>query len=128
MLRGRQRWITIACFASWALGPAIGIAYAAHELEHHGLRAQDHSHAAQAAEAFLHGHVHDDNAGDHGHELVPPSLTPSRLGQPDQVAPATVSSATGWSRPESVLRFFGSPPEPTALAPPDFSALCVLRL
>jgi hypothetical protein len=128
MFRGRHRWAAIACFASWALGPAIGMGLAAHELEHHGSVSREHSHAARAAEAFLHGHLHEDDTDDHAHELTPPSFTPSRLGKGGQFVRAAVSSAGALPRPHGVLRSSGPPPEPTGLAPPDPFGLCVLRL
>ena len=128
MFRARRRWIAIACFASWALGPAIGIGLAAHELEHHGSEVQDHSHAARSAAVVLHGHFHEDDAGDHSHQLAPPSHTPSRLGQHGQVVLAAVTPAGTPARPDCDFRPPSRPPEPTALAPPDFFGLCVLRL
>ncbi len=128
MLRARHRWTAIACFGAWALGPAIGIGLAAHELEHHRAEPQNHSHAAQAAEAFLHGHVHGDDADDHVHDLVPPSFTPSRLSQQVQSAQAAVAPAGVLARPAGLFRADGPPPEPNALAPPDSYRLCVLRL
>ena len=128
MLRTRHRLIAIACFACWAFAPAIGIGLAAHELEHHGAEPQDHSHAAQAAEAFLHGHVHEDDAGDHVHDLAPPSSTPSRLGKQLQFQQAAVVPAGTPARSANLSQADGPPPEPTALAPPDPYGLCVLRL
>jgi hypothetical protein len=128
MLLAHRRYMTIACSAAWALGPAIGIGFAAHELEHHGAEPQDHSHAAQAAEAFLHGHVHEDGAGDHVHDLAPPSLTPSRLGKQLQFQQAAVAPAGSPARSTSLFHADGPPPEPNALAPPDSYRLCVLRL
>lgn len=128
MLRAHRRWTVIACFAAWALWPAIGIGLAAHELEHHGAEPQDHSHAAQAAEAFLHGHVHEDDADDHVHDLAPPSFTPSRLAKQLQSQQAAVAPACSPARPASLFHADGPPPEPNALAPPDFHRLCVLRL
>lgn len=128
MFRAHRRWAAIACFAAWALGPAMGIALAAHELEHHAAGPRDHSHAAQAAEAFLHGHVHEDDADDHVHDLAPPPFTPSRLGRQLQAEQAAVAPANSPVRPASLLQANGLPPEPNALAPPDSFRLCVLRL
>ena len=124
----RRRWTAIACFASWALGPVIGIGLAAHELDHHGSEFQGHAHVAQSAAVVLHGHFHEDDSDDHSHELVPPSSTLSRLVRHGQVVLASVTPAGTLSRPDSDFRPPGPPPEPPALAPPDPFALCVLRL
>lgn len=127
MPRTRRRWTAIACFAAWAVGPAVGIAIAAHELEHHGEATHEHSHAAQAAAAFLHGHVHEEDADDHVHDLAPPSVTPSRMGNQARSAaavapPRSVGAGAGLSHVD------GPAPEANALAPPALYGLCVLRL
>ena len=128
MPRWCRRWIALACFAAWAFGPVVGIGLAAHELEHHGPRTLDHSHAAQAAEAFLHGHVHEEDVGDHAHEIAPPSSTLSRLGQHGRATLVTVATAGRPARPDHLARPSGPRPELTAFAPPDPFGLCVLRL
>jgi hypothetical protein len=128
MLGSSCRLTLIACFVSWALGPAIAIGLAVHELEYHSPEAQNHSHAAQAAEASLHGHFHEDDTEDHSHELAPLPSTPSRLGQHGRVVLAAVTPAGALSRPDSISRPPGLGPEPTALAPPDPFGLCILRL
>lgn len=128
MFRAPHRWSAIACFAAWALGPAIGIGLAAHEVEHHGTEPQGHSHVAQAAEAFLHGHVHEDDVDDHVHDLAPPSFTPSRLGKQLLSEQAAVAPAGSPARPASPSQADGPQPEPNALAPPGSYRLCVLRL
>ena len=128
MLRAHRRLIATACFASWALAPAIGIGLVAHELEHHGAEPQDHSHAARAAEAVLHGHLHEADADDHAHDLAPPSFTPSRLSQQAPSTQAAVGQAGAPGRLAGLSPAEASPPEPTALAPPDPYCLCVLRL
>lgn len=127
VVRAHLRWITVACFASWALGPAIGMGLAIHELDHH--RSEfGHSHAAESAAVVLHGHLHEDDSDNHSHELVPPSSTPSRLVQHGQVFLAAVTPAAALSWPSRDARASGLPPEPPALAPPDCFDLCVLRL
>jgi hypothetical protein len=128
MFRGRCRLAAMACFAAWALGPVIGIGLAAHELDHHGQELGEHSHAAQAAEAFLHGHAHEGDAGDHAHELTPPWFTPSRLGKHSKATPAAVGLAGEFEQPAGPCQTNTSPPEPNVLAPPDFYSLCILRL
>lgn len=128
MFRAPCRWTAIACFAAWSVGPALGIGIAAHQLEHHGPQPQDHSHAAEAAEAFLHGHLHEDGADDHAHHVAPPSFTPLRLGQQARSEQRAVAVAGSPARPASLCQAEGPPPEAAALAPPGPCRPCVLRL
>ena len=123
----RRRGTAIACVMSWALGPAIGIGLAAHELEDHGSEPQDHSHAAQAAMAIVHGHFHEEEADDHDHGIAPSSFSASRLAGESHLA-ASVPTAVGPQPPSVSLRNGRRPPEPAGLSPPSLFGLCVLRL
>lgn len=127
MQLARHRWIVLACFLSWALGPLAGIGLAAHELEHHASGSMEHSHAAEAAGAVLHGHFHEEGEDGHGHDVAPPSSTPTRLGQKSQLPPLAVMPAGASSWSDGVSGLCGPPPEPRGLGPPPPFALCVLR-
>jgi hypothetical protein len=128
MFRARRSWAALVCFTTWAFGPAIGIGLAAHELEHHGPASPDHSHAAQAVEALLHGHFHEDEADDHHHQLAQPSPTPSRVGHPGRNVSAALHQAGALSRTEIFVLSTDSTHDPTLLIPPDLFGLCVQLL
>jgi hypothetical protein len=123
----RRRWIALACFASWAVGPALGIALAAHELEHHGSGLHEHSHAAEVASALVHGHFHDDDGEDHEHSFAPPSSWVSRLTVQGD-APMPLVGSARQVLPASVVTHRLQLPEPAGLSPPSPFRLCALLL
>ena len=121
------RYIAVAFLACWALGPAMGVAMALHELEHHHSSA-DVVALAGMTQVLLHGHVHENGAGDHTHSAVPPSLMPSDLSSESQ---AGAVATTGVVEPPVTIDCAwqsGPPPDPTSRGPSSPSSLCVLRL
>lgn len=112
---------------TWALGPAIGIGLTAHELEHHG-HELDLPGVALAAAAVLHGHFHEEDEGEHGHDVTPPMSPPLRLAGESQIAVVAAAPAGGRSQPTDFLEPPGPLPELAALSPPAPVGLCVLRL
>lgn len=112
--------------ACWALGPAMGLGVALHQVGHH----QEEGHAlGEMTQMLLHGHVHDDDADDHSHSAVPPSLMPSQLSGESQLGVVATTGVGGSSPPpvECVWRS-GSLPDPTSRGPSSPLSLCVLRL
>jgi hypothetical protein len=103
------------------------VGLAAHELEHHGTGLHDHSHTAELAAAFVHGHFHEENAEDHDHGFEPPTLSTSLLNSETQVATPSFMAIEPQS-PEATLGRGAPLPEPAGLSPPSPFALCVLRL
>ena len=110
-----------------ALGAAV------HQLEHHFSEAEhDAPHemtAAEVSETLLHGHLHQEESGDHSHSVVQASVTTSSVSSKgDRVA---VQAVTGLglevSTAESVW-WFGPASSPSSLDPPSPFSLCVLRL
>lgn len=127
------RRIALACLACWALGPAMSLGAALHQLEHHFSEAEhDAPHemtAAEISQILLHGHFHQDDPGDHSHDVVPVSVTASPVSSKSNRTTTLAMTGLGLELPtaERVWRF-GPPSSPSSLDPPSPSSLCVLRL
>ena len=106
----------------------MGLGVALHQVGHHQAEA-DGQALAEMTQVLLHGHVHDDDADDHSHSAVPPSLMPSQLSGESQLGLVATTGVGGSSPPavECVWQF-GSLPEPTSRGPSSPFSLCVLRL
>jgi len=115
----------VACLASWALGPVIGLGVVVHQLDHHEVDALALSGMAQVA---VHGHFHEKDANDHSHEAPPPSLTTSPLSSQNRLV--VVAAANSGGQPPRVELIRQSDPLsiPTSHGPPSPFSLCVLRL
>lgn len=127
------RRIALAWLACWALGPAIGLGIALHELEHHLWEAEHHAPhgmtAAEVSQVLVHGHFHEDDPGDHSHSVVPVSITAST--GPSQTRNAAAVSATGIGAATCVAQRAWRPgpsSDSFSLDPPSPFHFCVLRL
>ena len=123
--RLQHRRVGFALIVSWALGPVLGLGAAAHQFEHHD---KDEPLLSGMIEVVLHGHFHEDDTDDHGHEVAAPALAPSLLSNQSQAALFGGSPVESLPAPAAESWWSGVPPEQNAIGPPTPFGLCVLRL